>query len=152
MPPPAPRPTPRHVVFFDHDCLLCNGTVRFLMARDKTNVLRFAPLQGPTAAEMFERHQAAAQDPDALTSIVFAENLGDPTTDRVSLRSTAVARILRKLGGPWGVLGLALLAIPRPLRDWGYGLVARNRLRWFGKATPETCPLPTPDQASRLLP
>lgn len=144
-------PAIRHVVFFDHDCLLCNGTVRFLMARDRHDVLRFAPLQGPTAEAMFTRHPAAAQDPDALTSLVFAENHEDPG-EQVTLRSTAVARVLRRLGGLWAVVGFSLSLIPRPLRDWGYDLVSRHRIRWFGVATPETCPLPTPEQTKKLLP
>ena len=142
---------PRHVVFFDHDCLLCNGTVRFLMARDHRDVLRFAPLQGPTSKEMFSRHPEAAQDPDALTSLVLVEVHGQ-AGERVSMRSTAVARVLRRLGGFWGFLGLLLAAIPRPLRDWGYNVVAKHRIRWFGVATPDTCPLPTPEQARKLLP
>ncbi|MFM7183024.1 MAG: thiol-disulfide oxidoreductase DCC family protein [Verrucomicrobiales bacterium] len=144
-------PAPRHVVFFDHACLLCNGTVRFLMARDHRDVLRFAPLQGPTAREMFSRHPEAAQDPEALTSLVLAEEHSHPN-ERVTMRSTAVARVLRKVGGFWGFLGLLLSVIPRPLRDWGYNIVARHRIRWFGIATPDTCPLPTPEQARKLLP
>ncbi len=141
----------RHVVFFDHDCLLCNGTVKFLMARDKADILRFAPLQGPTAAALFQRHPATAQDPGALTSIVLAEDHDSPG-EKIALRSTAVARVLRRLGGIWGLAGLLLAAIPRPLRDWGYGIVARHRIQWFGVATPDTCPLPTPEEARKLLP
>ena len=144
-------PAPCHVVFFDHDCLLCNGTVRFLMARDRRDVLRFAPLQGPTAREMFTRHPEAAQDPEALTSLVLTEDHGQPG-ESVTMRSTAVARVLRRLGGLWALLGLLLAAIPRPLRDWGYDFVSRHRIRWFGVATPDTCPLPTPEQAKKLLP
>lgn len=143
--------TPRHVVFFDHDCLLCNGTVRFLMARDSRDVLRFAPLQGETAREMFSRHPEAAQDPEALTSLVLTEDHGREG-ERVTMRSTAVARVLRRLGGVWGFIGLLLAAIPRPIRDWGYNVVAKHRIRWFGVATPDTCPLPTPEQARKLLP
>lgn len=121
------------------------------MARDHRDVLRFAPLQGPTAKEMFSRHPEAAQDPEALTSLVLAEAHQHPG-ERVTLRSTAVARILRRLGGPWGLLGMLLGLIPRPLRDWGYDFVSRHRMGWFGVATPDTCPLPTPEEARKLLP
>ena len=144
-------PASRHVLFFDHDCLLCNGTVKFLMARDGADVLRFAPLQGATAAEIFRRHPQLAQDPAALESIVLAENHGG-TDERMATRSTAVARALRRLGGGWWLAGALLALIPRPLRDWGYAIVARNRLRWFGVATPDTCPLPTAEEARKLLP
>lgn len=142
---------PIHVVFFDHDCLLCNGTVKFLMARDKRDVLRFAPLQGPTAAALFSRCPAAAQDPGALGSIVLALRHNSPG-EQVFLRSSAVAGALRELAPPWPLAGILLAAVPLFLRDWGYGIVARNRFRWFGRATPESCPVPTPDEARRLLP
>lgn len=121
------------------------------MARDHGDILRFAPLQGVTAREMFVRHPEAAQDPEALRSLVLAEAHGQ-AKERITMRSTAVARVLRRLGGFWGLLGFLLGAIPRPLRDWGYNLVARHRIRWFGVATPDTCPLPTPEQARKLLP
>jgi predicted DCC family thiol-disulfide oxidoreductase YuxK len=39
--------------------------------------------------------------------------------------------------------------LPRPVRDWLYGIVARNRLRWFGRR--ETCYLPDPAEADRFL-
>lgn len=146
-----PNSNSRHVVFFDHDCLLCNGTVKFLMARDHRDILRFAPLQGPTAAGLFQRHPATAQDPEALASIVLAED-HESSDERVSMRSTAVARVLRRLGGFWGFVGCLLNLIPGPLRDWGYGIVARNRIQWFGVATPDTCPLPTPEEVRKLLP
>ena len=144
-------PARHHVVFFDQDCLLCNSTVRFLMARDHRDVLRFAPLQGPTAGELFKRHPKSAQNPEALKSLILAED-HDHASETISLRSAAVARVLRRLGGFWGLLGILLGIIPRPLRDWGYDFVARHRIRWFGVATSETCPLPTPEQARKLLP
>lgn len=149
--PEMDSPAPRHVVFFDHDCLLCNGTVRFLMARDRGDILRFAPLQGTTAKAMFSRHPEATQQPEALTSLVLAEEYDHPG-ERVTMRSTAVLRVLLRLGGFWWFTGILLSAIPRPLRDWGYNMVARHRIRWFGVATPDTCPLPTPEQAGKLLP
>ena len=39
--------------------------------------------------------------------------------------------------------------VPLPLRDWGYGMVARFRYRVFGRY--DTCPIPPPEQRSRLL-
>jgi predicted DCC family thiol-disulfide oxidoreductase YuxK len=47
------------------------------------------------------------------------------------------------------MMGHLLRLVPRPLRDWGYGVVARNRYRVFGRY--DTCPLPTEDTRSRFL-
>ena len=62
--------------------------------------------------------------------------------------SDAAVRIARRLGGPWRLAG-ALLAVPRPLRDWAYGVIARNRYRWFGKA--DVCLVPSPSLRDRFL-
>jgi predicted DCC family thiol-disulfide oxidoreductase YuxK len=47
-------------------------------------------------------------------------------------------------------LRLVLPIIPRPLHDWAYVLIARNRYRWFGK-TAEACAMLTPEQRARLM-
>jgi predicted DCC family thiol-disulfide oxidoreductase YuxK len=39
--------------------------------------------------------------------------------------------------------------MPRPLRDWLYNRLARNRYRWFGRR--DACYLPTPELAPRFL-
>jgi predicted DCC family thiol-disulfide oxidoreductase YuxK len=39
--------------------------------------------------------------------------------------------------------------IPRWLREWGYGVVARFRYRVFGRY--DTCPVPSPEERGRLL-
>ena len=42
-----------------------------------------------------------------------------------------------------------LLAIPAPLRDWVYGLIARNRYKFFGKR--EACRMPTKEERQKFL-
>jgi predicted DCC family thiol-disulfide oxidoreductase YuxK len=39
--------------------------------------------------------------------------------------------------------------LPRVVRDWLYEVVARNRLRWFGRR--QTCYLPDATQADRFI-
>jgi predicted DCC family thiol-disulfide oxidoreductase YuxK len=39
--------------------------------------------------------------------------------------------------------------LPRFLREWGYGVIARYRYRLFGRYN--ACPVPSPEQRSRLL-
>jgi predicted DCC family thiol-disulfide oxidoreductase YuxK len=40
-------------------------------------------------------------------------------------------------------------AVPRSLRDRLYDIIARNRLRWFGRR--QACFLPDPQYADRFL-
>ncbi|WP_159107276.1 hypothetical protein [Azospirillum sp. B4] len=39
--------------------------------------------------------------------------------------------------------------LPRPVRDALYGVVARNRLRWFGKR--DVCYLPRAEERDRFI-
>ncbi len=127
-----------NTVFFDGVCGFCNVWVDFLMRRDPSSRLRFAPLQGETA-----RTRLNPADVENLHSLVF-------WTSRGCYRKTsAVVRIGWTLGGVWSVLATLLWLIPRPLRDLGYALIARNRYRIFGKK--ETCRLPTPAERARFL-
>lgn len=127
------------IVFFDGVCGLCNTTVDWIVKRDRRGIFRFAPLQGETAAERLSK-----ADTEQLSSLVL---IMDGQTYR---KSSAVARILWQLGAWHQVAGTLLWVIPRPMRDWGYTVVARNRYRWFGKK--ESCRLPTPEERGRFLP
>jgi len=49
----------------------------------------------------------------------------------------------------WRLAGFLLRLVPRRLRDWGYGVVARTRYRIFGRY--DACPLPTEDTRARFL-
>jgi predicted DCC family thiol-disulfide oxidoreductase YuxK len=63
-------------------------------------------------------------------------------------RSDAAIRIAAGLGGAWK-LASVLRWIPRPLRDAAYGVVVRNRYRWFGRR--DACLVPTPELRERFL-
>jgi predicted DCC family thiol-disulfide oxidoreductase YuxK len=128
---------PSSIVFFDGVCNLCNGFVDFIVQRDHAHVLRFASLQGKTARERLG--PGAGEKP---ASVVFYEN-GLVTTE-----SSAVIRVLTRLGGAWRVIWLLKL-IPSFVRDPIYRFIARNRYRWFGKR--ETCRLPSPEEKKLFL-
>lgn len=127
------------VLFFDGVCNLCNGSVNFLLDRDRRAVLRFAPLQGTTFAALRERRP----DLGGIDSLVLQDEEG------VHVRSAGALRVLRHLGPPWSLLGWLGFAVPRPVRDWLYDRVARNRYGWFGRR--DACRLPTPELRSRFL-
>lgn len=139
----APRlpvdPGAHPVLFFDGVCGLCNATVDRLLRWDHAGVLRFAPLQGETAARMLPE-----SDVRGLASVVLVDEAG---THR---RSDAIVRLLRHLGGGHRVSAAVLWVVPRPMRDLGYRLVAKTRYRIFGRK--ETCRLPTAQERERFLP
>lgn len=128
------------VVFFDGHCNLCNGLIKFIIRHDKRKVFRFAPLQGTTASTLRNVTPYAV----AMQSILL--RLPDGS---IFQESTAVLRILRKLGFPFN-LAYGLIIFPRFLRDPIYRLVGANRYKWFGKT--EECMVPTPELMERFLP
>lgn len=123
-------------VFYDAACGLCHRAVRFAIHRDADGSrFRFAPLHGETFVRVLPASVRAVL-PDSL--IVVDARGG------VHSRSAAVVRMLRRLGGVWGVAGAALDALPAPFLDFFYRAIAAIRRRLFA-APPEACPeLPLP--------
>lgn len=132
----AGHASPSHtLVFFDGVCGLCNGFVDFLVRHDGSRALRFAPLQGTTAAQ-FEPL------PRNLDSVVVVDG------DRVLVKSDAAIMALSRLGGMWRLCTVARI-VPRGVRDATYDVIARNRYAWFGKH--EACRIPTPEESAWFL-
>ncbi|MEN9798581.1 MAG: hypothetical protein RL653_2277 [Pseudomonadota bacterium] len=136
--------SPHHLLFFDGTCGLCDGFVQFVLARDRMERFRFAPLQGELARATLARFGV---DATALQTVyVLADReLGG---ERLLGRSDAVLFVLSQLPAPW-CLGAAMRAVPRGLRDAVYGVVARHRYRVFGRT--EACRLPSPSERARFL-
>ncbi|GAB3837293.1 thiol-disulfide oxidoreductase DCC family protein [Hymenobacter jeollabukensis] len=128
------------VILFDGVCNLCHGLVQFIIQRDPHARFRFASLQSAEGQRLMPG--GVNPDPDNPDSVVLIED------GRAYTHSTAILRILRRLGGGWALLAVAGL-LPRSLRDAAYRFVARNRYRWFGKQT--ECWLPTPELKARFL-
>ncbi|MCH8200545.1 MAG: DUF393 domain-containing protein [Chloroflexi bacterium] len=141
---PEPDDADRPVIFYDGVCALCHFAVKFLIARDRAGVLRFAPLQGET----FAAFRAATPGQDGLDSVIYVRGYGSGDL-RVFVRSEAVLQALRDIGGVWRVVSWARI-IPRFIRDGLYDLIARRRYGWFGRY--DECRLPTPRQRDQLLP
>jgi predicted DCC family thiol-disulfide oxidoreductase YuxK len=129
----------RPIVLFDGVCNLCNGSVTFIVKRDPGRWFRFAALQSAAGATLLRQFGLPA---DALDTLVLVEG------NRAFTRSTASLRVARRLSGLWPLL-YALIVVPRPIRDLLYGVVARNRYRWFGRR--DACMMPTPDLRERFL-
>lgn len=128
----------RPIVYFDGVCGLCNRFVDFLIRHDRARRLRFAPLQGETAAR-----RLGGSGTMGLTTILFEAD------GRVSERSTAALEALARLRGAVRLLAL-LRVVPRPVRDAVYDWVARHRYGWFGRR--ESCRLPAPEEREVFLP
>jgi predicted DCC family thiol-disulfide oxidoreductase YuxK len=129
----------RPVILFDGVCHLCSGWVQFAIARDPAANLCFAPIQSVHGQDFLRRRGLPL---DRFETFYLIDG------GVVLEKSTAVLRMLGYLNWPWPLLKVVWI-VPRPLRDWLYDRVARNRYRWFGRR--ETCLVPTPEIARRFL-
>lgn len=145
------KPAAERVVLFDGVCNLCNASVQFMIDRDPKERLAFAPIQSELAHQLLERSLGEAK---ARALYDAANGAGDPDSiifvdgARAYTHSTAALRIAGNLRFPWNALAVFRI-VPRPIRDWFYRFVARNRYRWFGKS--DTCRVPTPELRARFL-
>ena len=131
------------ILFYDGDCGLCAQSVRFFLRIDRHKRIYFAPLQGETAQSYLP---ANLRDAQCLSTVVYQRS--DSDGQSLLLRSDAVAHALNDVGGLWSYLGWLLRLIPSSLRDWGYNLIAKNRLKFFPEGA---CALPTEQVRERLL-
>lgn len=127
------------VVLFDAVCKLCSGWSRFLIRHDSRRLFKLAAVQSEEGKAIL---QWCGLPVDEYDTLVLVEG------DRFYVRSAAVIRVLARLPLPWkvGVLGWL---VPRPLRDWAYDKVARNRYMLFGRY--DACVVPTSDHLARFL-
>ena len=108
------------IIWFDATCLLCNRSVHFILHHDPNGIFQFGALQ-----------ENPKETNSPLSNSIILEL--DGKTYRAS---TAVLIILKHLKTPLRHLHW-LIWIPRPIRDFFYRIIARNRYRWFGRT--ESC-------------
>jgi predicted DCC family thiol-disulfide oxidoreductase YuxK len=119
-------------LFYDGSCALCHWAVRFVLARDaERGAFRFAPLESEAFRSIAPPEQRASL-PDSLVL--------ETSDGRLLTKSEAVAHVLGRLGAPWRVVGTLARAVPRPLCDALYDLVARTRYPLFGRKD-DACPV-----------
>lgn len=136
------------ILLYDGVCGLCNRIVQFVLKKDRKGTVCFASLQSSFASQVLARHGSHAADMDTVYLLLNLD-ARDGSKEVLVSRSDAVLSLLKHLGGIWRLLALILGLLPRPVRDWIYRQVARNRYRIFGRY--ETCPLPSESTRSRFL-
>ena len=127
------------IILFDGVCNFCNGSVNFIIERDRENYFKFAPLQSEIGQKLLAEHNI---DKTQTDSVVLIEN------GKAFVRTTAALRIARKLSGAWKLFyGFSI--VPSFIRDVFYKLFAKYRYKMFGKT--EACMMPTPEIRARFI-
>jgi predicted DCC family thiol-disulfide oxidoreductase YuxK len=128
------------IILFDGVCNLCNGSVIFILQREKEPVFQFASIQSEAGRGLLEW----CGFPKDYNQAVILIDRG-----KIFLGSTAALKIGQTLKFPWSVVSYAGFIVPKFIRDWVYNQIAVNRYQWFGKK--EVCMVPTPNLKARFL-
>ncbi|SMO48009.1 thiol-disulfide oxidoreductase DCC family protein [Solitalea koreensis] len=127
------------IVLFDGVCNLCNSTVQFIIKNDPSGKFKFAALQSETGQQFSRRLNLPT---DQFGTFILIKN------NKPHLRSSGALLVLKELGGIYLLLYIFII-IPRPIRDYFYTIIARNRYKWFGRRN--ECMVPSPELRSRFL-
>jgi predicted DCC family thiol-disulfide oxidoreductase YuxK len=130
----------RRIILFDGVCNLCNGSVIFILEREKHPVFQFAAIQSEAGQELLKWCGLPSSYNQA---VVYIEN------GKVCLGSTAVLEIGKNLTFPWSLLSSTGFVVPKSVRDWVYNQIAQHRYQWFGKK--DVCMVPTENLKARFL-
>ena len=127
------------VAVMDAECAICSWGARMIHRLDRSGRVRICPIQSPLGAALLRHYGLKAEDPS--TWLFIDEGHAHVDFD-------AVIHAGQRFGG-WGRLTAVLWILPKPLRDWLYRRLARNRYALFGRA--DLCALPDPAFQRRLL-
>ncbi|TGT73829.1 MULTISPECIES: thiol-disulfide oxidoreductase DCC family protein [unclassified Mesorhizobium] len=127
------------LIVFDGVCVFCSGFVQLILRLDREKRFRFATAQSPLGEALFRRHGLPTDDYDSNLAIIDGAAF---------TKLDSFVAVMAALGWPWRATK-ALLILPRPLRDWLYDRVARNRYALFGRK--DSCEIPSAELRERLI-
>ncbi len=127
------------VAVMDGECALCTFGARLIDRFDQSRKIRICSIQSPLGRALLVHYQMNPTDPE---SWIFLENgIAWTSFDAWIKAGEAVGGMGNLMRLFWGV--------PRPIRNWIYRRIARNRIAVFGKA--DMCSLPSPSFRARLI-
>lgn len=129
----------KQIILFDGKCNLCSRAVDFIMKKDSGNIFLFAANQSESGKRILSRF---GRDGSEIFSVCLIDK------GNIYEKSTAVLYILKHLPFPWWLI-FCFVIVPRPVRDFFYDRIARNRYRWFGRR--EMRRIPDEKEKSRFL-
>ena len=127
------------VILFDGVCNLCNNSVKLIIKNDKSNIFKFAPLQGKYGIKIQNRYNINTTE---INSIILIDG------KKTYAKSSAALRIAKDLRAPFFMLYVFII-IPVFIRNFVYDFIAKNRYKWFGKM--ESCMIPSNELKNKFF-
>jgi predicted DCC family thiol-disulfide oxidoreductase YuxK len=126
------------VILYDGVCVFCSRWIVFVLKRDVEKRFRVTQIQSPYGTRLAQAFSIDPNDPD--TNAVIHGG-------KAWMRSDGALTVLSNLPG-WRWTRI-LFAVPKPLRDAVYDVVACNRYRIFGKY--DACFVPDAEMKGRVM-
>jgi predicted DCC family thiol-disulfide oxidoreductase YuxK len=127
------------VIIFDGHCVFCSAWARFVLRVDRRGVYRLLPAQSELGRALY-RHYGL--DPENYETNILLQD------GRAWFKAEGSIRMAKGLGFPWSA-AVVFRLLPARWREGLYDLVARNRLRIFGRS--DVCYTPRPEYRDRFL-
>jgi predicted DCC family thiol-disulfide oxidoreductase YuxK len=109
----------KRVLLIDGTCNLCNGIADYISKTDKGSKFQFYSLQSKVGQTILK--QAGISDSDFKSFVCIIDN-------KAYTKSGAALKVFKELGSYWKLLCLFAM-IPKPIRDFLYDLISKNRYR-----------------------
>lgn len=110
-----------------------------MLKHDKRKIIKFASLQSKKGEELLQFHKISQR---SINSFIYLRE------DKIMLKSTAALYLAKDLAGLCKLF-FVFIIVPRPIRDFVYSIIAKNRYKWFGKS--DSCMIPSADFKDRFL-
>ena len=130
--------TKQPILLIDGECGFCNRSVQFFLKREKNKTMYFAPLTSQVGRELRTYFEI---DPK-IDSLILIKDYS------AYIKSCAALRLTLYMKGLWPLMAV-FLVIPPFLRNMVYDVIAKRRMRIFGRV--ESCSLIPKEDRLRFL-
>ena len=128
-----------NIILFDGVCNFCNATVNTIIKYDTFNHFKFAAQQSEAGQRILKE---AGYKVESFNSVLLLKN------NQVFTKTDAVIEVCKLLTGMPRIF-IFIQYIPKPIRDFGYSIIAKYRYAVFGKRT--ACMVPTTAQKNKFI-
>ena len=126
------------IILFDGFCNLCSALVVFLLKADRKRQFKFTASQSKGGIRLIQTFKLD----NVNTSIYYIDG------EKVYDRSQAIFHITSALGFPYSIM-LIFGILGRPINDGLYSLIARIRIKLFGRR--KSCMRPSDANKHRFI-
>lgn len=127
------------IYLFDGHCVLCSRAVQYVLRYEKRPDMHFVAILSGQGRALASANNIDPENPESFLII---------QGDRVLRSSDAIIALGQYVGGIHKIAMIGKV-VPRPIRDWLYSLIAKNRYKVFGRT--ESCYVPTPENRDRFV-